>query len=122
MEALPSFGKLTSQQISSDLCRSTQLSKLLELGFNIVSTATNASGVDAATKGTIVFTGKCSLSRDGMRKVAIENGFDASSNTVKKSTTYLVCGDNTGATKMEKAKALGVTLLTEAEFNKLCEA
>lgn len=36
-------------------------------------------------------------------------------------TDYLVCGEKVGATKLEKAKRLGVTLFTEAEYLALVE-
>lgn len=116
---IPSFGKLTSEEIAKSLSNSTQLPKLLSLGFNVTKTSCEMA---TATKGTVVFTGKLSETRDGMRELATRNGFDASSNTVKKTTSYLVCGENTGATKMEKARNQGVTLLTEAQFMAMCDA
>ena len=48
----------------------------------------------------------------------IEGGKAAGS--VSKNTDYLVAGEKAGS-KLEKAKALGVTVLTEEEFEKLVD-
>lgn len=38
---------------------------------------------------------------------------------INKNTTYLVVGENTGKTKLEKANRLGVKILTEEQFLKM---
>ena len=38
---------------------------------------------------------------------------------VGKSTDLLVCGENVGATKLEKASRLGVTIISEADYHRL---
>ena len=38
---------------------------------------------------------------------------------INKNTTYLVVGNNTGKTKLEKANRLGVETLTEEQFLKM---
>lgn len=65
---------------------------------------------------TIVITGALSYTRD-IYKMIIECCGGKFSNSLSKSTDYLICGESVGATKMNKAKAFGTKLLTEKAFN-----
>lgn len=65
-----------------------------------------------------VFTGKLkNMTREEAKKLVVENG-GKFSDSVTSSTTYLVVGELEGATsaKFEKAKKLGVKIITEEEF------
>ena len=64
---------------------------------------------------TIVVTGKVEpYTRDGINaKIASLGAVPGSS--VTKSTSYLVCGEKAGS-KLQKAQALGITVLSPAEF------
>lgn len=61
-------------------------------------------------------TGKLnSMKRDDFIKIIEENGGKFAS--VGKGLDYLICNDNnSGSSKMEKAKKLGITVITEDEF------
>lgn len=64
---------------------------------------------------TFVVTGTLeTLSRDGANQLIRANGGNAAS-SVSKKTNYLVAGEAAGS-KLEKAKALGVPVLTEQQF------
>ncbi|MEN9913179.1 MAG: hypothetical protein RLY66_587 [Candidatus Parcubacteria bacterium] len=67
---------------------------------------------------SFVFTGTLpTLEREAAQGMVRKNGGDVSS-SVSKKTTYLVAGSDAGS-KLDKARDLGVTVLTEEEFLKL---
>lgn len=64
---------------------------------------------------TLVVTGKVEpYTRDGINAKIVSLGAKAGS-SVSKNTDYLICGENAGS-KLAKAQALGVTVLSPAEF------
>ncbi len=67
---------------------------------------------------TFVFTGSlANRSREEAGELVVQNGGKVSG-SVSKKTDYVVVGTDPGS-KYDKAKELGVTILTEAEFEKL---
>jgi len=66
---------------------------------------------------TFVITGTLSESRPFFASIVEANGGKVSG-SVSKKTDYLLAGENAGS-KLEKAKKIGVTTLTEEEFNNL---
>jgi DNA ligase (NAD+) len=76
-----------------------------------------ADGADLLGK-TFVVTGTLNnYSRDDIESLIKRLGGKATG-SVSKKTNYVVAGENAGS-KLDKAKQLGVTVLTEAEFQKL---
>jgi DNA ligase (NAD+) len=64
---------------------------------------------------TIVVTGKVEpYTRDGINAKIESLGAHAGS-SVSGKTNFLICGENAGS-KLDKARQLGVTVLTPAEF------
>ena len=64
---------------------------------------------------TIVATGKLAhFPRDEINSKIIELGAKAGSSVTKK-TDYLICGEKAGS-KLTKAQALGIKILSEDEF------
>lgn len=64
---------------------------------------------------TIVVTGKVEpYTRDGINAKIMEYGAKPGS-SVSKNTDYLICGENAGS-KLDKARALGVPVLSPSEF------
>lgn len=70
---------------------------------------------DIFNKKKIVFTGDMSKSRGEMRATAIRYGAD-SPTSISGKTNMLVIGEDAGKSKLEKAKALGIEIITEKEF------
>jgi len=67
---------------------------------------------------SFVVSGNFSVSREELKHlIEINSGKNISS--VSSITTYLISGDRMGPSKLEKAKKLGVTIITEEEFFKL---
>ncbi|HYH10152.1 MAG TPA: NAD-dependent DNA ligase LigA [Thermoanaerobaculia bacterium] len=90
-----------------------RIEKMLRLGVAPTHVA-SATGDRLAGK-TVVVTGTLArYSRDEIHKL-IEREGGKSSGSVSSKTSYLVAGDAAGS-KLEKAKSLGVTVLTEDEF------
>jgi DNA ligase (NAD+) len=70
---------------------------------------------------TFVFTGTLAKrTREEAEALVISHG-GKPGNSVSKKTTYVVVGEDAGS-KLDKAKDLGVTILTEAQFEKLTNA
>ena len=68
---------------------------------------------------TVVFTGTISIPRaDAKRMVEAAGGIVSGS--VNKKTDYVVAGEDPGS-KYDKARELGVRILTEEEFRELAE-
>ncbi len=114
------FGDKTSQSIveSIDAMAGT-IGHMLDLGFNLqrtpLSSEQEAIVSPIAGKG-IVFTGKMIHgSREAMQAEARALGGKVQT-VVSSSTDYLVCGERVGASKINKANRLGVTILTESQY------
>ncbi len=94
------------------------ISDLKSLGVKMKSTAP-ARGKRRALEGkTIVVTGTLkNYSRDQIEELISQHGGHAAS-SVSKKTDYVVAGENAGS-KLDKAKQLGVSVITENEFELL---
>jgi len=64
---------------------------------------------------TIVVTGKLALFTRNTINAKIETLGATAGSAVSKNTDYLICGDKAGS-KLDKARSLGVTVLTEQQF------
>ncbi len=117
------FGEITSRSIEQGLSeiRDT-LHHLLLLGFNIErrSVPPAESSPDSPLHDKfIVFTGKMVQgSREEMQELARRLGANVQT-AVNSKTDLLVCGEKVGASKLEKARKLGVQLITEADFSQM---
>lgn len=78
------------------------------------SEAQSLAGLSFVVTGTLP-----TFSREGIKAYIQEHG-GKSSESVSKSTSYLVLGENPGS-KLEKAKKLGIPILDEAQFRHLAE-
>ncbi len=93
------------------------LFELQQLGVNIKSNTygIEANNADSQIVGkTFVITGTLSRPRTEIVSKIEENG-GAVSGSVSKKTDYLVCGENAGS-KYEKAKSLGIRIISEDEL------
>ncbi len=114
------FGKKTSQSIVTSIgAMEGTIRHMLDLGFNLRRTplASEQAAVDSPVAGKgIVFTGKMIHgTRDAMQAEARTLGATVQT-AVSGKTDYLVCGENVGAAKIDKASRLGVTVLTESQY------
>ena len=92
------------------------IKELKELGVKMTQEK-KVKGTQLAGK-TLVVTGTLSrYARDEIETLIKELGGKATG-SVSKKTDYLVVGENAGS-KLDKAKELGVPVLTEEEFDKL---
>lgn len=83
---------------------------------------TEPAEVEKSTGGKLegksfLFTGTLSMPRKQAEKLVVDNGGSIAS-SVGKNLTYLVAGEAAGS-KLDKAKKLGVALLTEEEFKRM---
>ncbi len=95
-----------------------QIERLREAGLTFANPKTE----QASTKfnaTTWVITGTLSQPREAMADIIRSHGGKVSS-SVSAKTSYLLAGDEAGS-KLEKAKKLGVKVLTEAEFQSLLD-
>ncbi len=72
------------------------------------------------TGKTVVFTGTLSLPRSEAKRL-VETAGGTVSGSVSRKTDYVVAGDEAGS-KLDKARELGVTVLSEDQFRSLVEA
>lgn len=93
------------------------INKLKSLGVNMEYI--NEENEDLKFEGmTFVLTGTLSKYKRNDAKKIIENYGGKVSSSVSKKTTYVLAGENAGS-KEEKAKALGIKIISEDEFEKM---
>ncbi|MDA1038449.1 MAG: helix-hairpin-helix domain-containing protein, partial [bacterium] len=113
---VPGVGEIVAESIV-DFFADTREQELIEdyLKNGVVVVAVKASKQSALTGKTFVLTGTLdSLSRDEAKEKIRSLGGDVSG-SVSKNTDYVVAGDTAGS-KYDKAKKLGVKILSEVEF------
>jgi DNA ligase (NAD+) len=114
------FGEITSRSIVQGLNQvGPTFRHMMELGFNLERTPLHSESESVASPiagKRVVFSGKMVRgSREEMKKGARALGAVVQS-AVSSTTDYLVCGDNVGPKKLDKASRLGVNILTEDEY------
>jgi len=91
---------------------------LKRLGVKMASAAPVGGGPRALEGKTLVVTGTLSkYTRDEINELIARHGGRAAS-SVSKNTDYVLAGDNPGS-KLDKARQLGVPVLTEEQFEEL---
>lgn len=92
--------------------------RLREAGVKPAPLEVPAPGAETPLSGkTLVFTGAISMPRPDAKKIVEQLGGKVAG-SVSRKTDYVVAGEDPGS-KLDKAKELGVTVLTEAEFRDL---
>ncbi|AOW99259.1 DNA ligase (NAD(+)) LigA [Moorena producens PAL-8-15-08-1] len=104
-------------QISSN---QTLITRLREAGLQLAASPTNIAldKPQPLTGKTFVITGTLPTLKRSEAKDLIQNAGGKVTSSVSAKTDYLVVGDDAGS-KLEKAKALGITQLTESQLLEL---
>ena len=123
LKMLPDFGDVVASDIVayfSDPKNLDDIRRLKEAGVNMVSKA-GENRIDSRFEGkTFVLTGTLpSMTRDEATAV-IESFGGKTSSSVSKKTDYVLAGEAAGS-KLTKAQDLGVTIIDEDTFRKMCE-
>ena len=99
--------------------QATEENCMLSIGFNIEKTSLideQETAANPISGKNIVFTGKMQHgSREAMQAAARRLGANVQT-AVSGKTEFLVCGENVGAKKIEKAEKSGTTILSEARY------
>jgi DNA ligase (NAD+) len=95
-----------------------ELAELADAGVNMTAPKRPAAKLGALAGKTLVVTGTLSkYKRDEIEELIARHGGRAAS-SVSKKTDYLVAGENAGS-KLEKAQQLGISVLSEEQFDEL---
>ncbi len=95
------------------------LDKLTRAGVQAVA-GEDAPQADTFAGKSFVFTGSLQTMTRGDAEATVKRLGGRAASSVSKQTDYVVAGDSAGS-KLEKARTLGVTVLTEEEFQRLAE-
>ena len=121
LESIPDIGeKIASsvyQYIQSDQAKEL-INKLKSLGINMSYLGEEKENT-LFTNKKFVITGTLSTPRDEIKDM-IESFGGQVVESVSKKTDYLLLGENPGS-KYDKAKALGIKIINEEEFNEMIE-
>lgn len=119
---LPDVGEITARSIYSfyqDEKNRQMLKELADMGVNMESS--DGGNTSQSLAGlTIVATG--TLEHFGRKEIAeyIEKNGGKCTGSVSKKTSYLVAGENAGS-KLEKARSLGIPVISEQELIEMAE-
>lgn len=111
------FAEITAQAIVNGLTAiKDEFSNLLGLNFNLEKTIIVTQEYNNYFTGKkIIFTGSMKTSRSEMQKQAKSIGIVVRG-SVSGKTDFLVIGDKVGRSKLEKAKKLGIKIITEDNY------
>ena len=115
------FGEITADCVIEFFSHEQNIAlcnRLADLGLNVSSTFVQ---LDTRFEGlTFVLTGTLpSMSRDAASKMIKDRGGKVAG-SVSKKTSYVLAGEDAGS-KLTKAQSLGVTIIDEEEFLKMCD-
>ena len=120
LAALPDFGMVTAQCVFDFFSKESNIAlieKLRSLGVNMEETSDGKAGTAFAGK-IFVLTGTLSkYTRSEASELIMAQGGTCSS-SVSKNTSYVLAGESAGS-KLTKAQNLGVTILSEDDFEKM---
>ncbi|UCZ57509.1 NAD-dependent DNA ligase LigA [Desulfurispirillum indicum] len=123
LTAVEEVGEIVARSIYSFLREPASVAlvdALKRSGLNMESSAPRAQVASGLSGRSVVFTGKLSRPRKEYEEMAQLGGARVLSG-VSGSLDYLVCGEDAGS-KLDKARKLGVAIIDEEEFVRLCSA
>ncbi len=118
---VPDVGPKVASSIVSELSNpqlKKEIHSLLELGVKPISSAKSRASSKLQAMN-IVVTGTLPLDRDDVKDLIVSHGGRATS-SVSKNTNYVLAGDSPGS-KLDKARELGVPIISWDEFQRLIE-
>ena len=120
LQRIPDVGEVVGRSIHTFFQQSPNremIARLLTRGVKPAIEPRTAKS-DSTIKGTTwVLTGALSQPRDEIAEIIISRGGKVSA-SVSKKTSFVLAGEDAGS-KLEKAKKLGIRVLTEADFRKM---
>ena len=121
ISAIHEIGDVIAQSVydflQSDFGRDA-IDDLAKLGLRMTATRPPKQQVEGVSGKTFVVTGTLTkYSRDEIQAMIAQAGGRAAS-SVSKSTDYVIAGEKAGS-KLDKATALGIPVLSEAQFEAL---
>ncbi|MBO4494616.1 MAG: NAD-dependent DNA ligase LigA [Clostridiales bacterium] len=122
LAALPDFGMVTAQCVEDFFAKESNrelIEKLERNGVNMVEESSGEQNTAWAGK-VFVLTGTLpNYSRSEASEIILSLGGSVSS-SVSKNTSYVLAGEAAGS-KLTKAQSLGITILSEEEFDRMAE-
>ncbi|MFQ5794973.1 MAG: NAD-dependent DNA ligase LigA [Candidatus Bipolaricaulia bacterium] len=104
----------------ADLKNQETIEQLWEVGVVIVTDAEPQEMISDLSEKRFVFTGKLEGWTRGEARAQVEALGGRITSSVSRNTDFVVAGENPGA-KLERARELGVRILSEEEFNDLIQ-
>lgn len=113
------YGDVNSERIVDSIQKNKSLLKEMEKHMKISKFAKAKSGGTLSQK-SFCFTGAASIPRKELQEMVTNRG-GINESSVKKGLSYLVMADpNSTTVKTQKAKSLGVEIISEEEFFRMC--
>lgn len=117
IRSIKGFGKISAINIVHGLAK---VAKDINELRNLINFSTFDVSESGSQSASFCFTGQMSKSRKYFQDLVTRNaGINHSS--VTKDTTYLVCNEDRGSSKILKAKKCGTQIITEQQFLELCK-
>ncbi|MBQ7634622.1 MAG: NAD-dependent DNA ligase LigA [Bacteroidaceae bacterium] len=121
LQAIDGIGAKIAQSIAdffADKRAADLVDRLVKAGVQTALPEIEALGTQLEGK-TVVISGTFSHhSRDEYKELITRHG-GKNTGSISKNTSFVLAGDNMGPAKLEKARSLGVTLMSEGEFLRL---
>jgi DNA ligase (NAD+) len=124
IEAVPGFGSEIAQAVSEwfqNHSNQQLIDRLRQAGVQLEGEVAPIVTDTAISGKVFVITGTLPTLKRDEAKVLIQQAGGKVTDSVSKKTNYLVAGEEAGS-KLEKAQALGITILSEAELMALIQA
>lgn len=116
-------GKIAEQVVAffADAENLNVVNQLKEMGLQMEVKAEEGQERTNKLEGkSFLVSGTFSISRDELKhRIEMHGGRNVGS--ISKSLNYLIAGDKMGPEKLKKAESLGISLITEEEFNSMIE-
>ncbi len=121
--SIEDFGQITSDLVIDYFNKQDNVDMVNRL-LNIIKIKQEekpqATGLKDLSGLTFVITGAVySFKNREQFKILVEGLNGKVAGSVSRNTNYLVCNEDAGSSKSQKAKSLGVSVITEDEFNKM---